>query len=331
MLNQTYSSLEFRMTAKIGGRLVRNLDLNLLVALDALLQERSVTRAAARLGVSQPTLSVALGRLRRHFGDPLLQRVGNGYHLTPLAVQLADRAAPTLDSVQRLFALEPSFDPATSEREFVVICSDYASALMGPLLMDALADRAPGITVDLRHEQPGRVIDDETLLRSIDGIVMPHGFVQSPHHFDVYRDRWVCLASRSHPTVGERLEPAELSELEWVFAFSSMSTRVPPVSVLAQAGVELRARLAVNTFLQVPSHVAGSSRVALVPARLPDLVPHPDVRTVAYSPDPGPLIEAFWWHRDVDRDAGHVWFRELLAAVTRPLRADRPDVIQPHP
>lgn len=309
------------MTQALKDGTVRNLDLNLLVALEALLQERSVTRAAGRLGVSQPTMSVALGRLRRHFGDPLLQREGNSHHLSPLGVQLADRAAPTLDRVQRLFALEPTFDPTTSTREFVVICSDYASALIGPLLVAALADQAPGVSVDLRHEQPGRVIDDDNLLRSIDGIVMPHGFVRSPHHFDVYRDGWVCIASRSNAAVRERIEPAELSRLDWVFAFGSMSARVPPVSVLAQAGVELSARIAVNTFLQIPLHVAHSDRVALVPGRLPRLVPHPDVRVLDYSPDPGPLIEAFWWHRDVDRDAGHVWFRQLLAAVTQPLRS----------
>ncbi|WP_375423725.1 LysR family transcriptional regulator [uncultured Friedmanniella sp.] len=299
---------------------MRNLDLNLLVALDALLTERSVTRAAERLGLSQPTLSVALGRLRRHFGDPLLERVGHGYRLTPLALQLADRSAPTLDSVQRLFALEPAFDPATSTREFVLLCSDYAAALVGPLLVAALTERAPGVTLNLRHEHPGRVIDDESLLRSVDGIVMPHGFVQSPHHLDVYRDRWVCLVSRTNVDVGDELGPADLSRLEWVFAFSSMSTRVPPVSVLAQAGVQIRARIAVNTFLQIPLHIAGSDRVALVPGRVPRLVPHPDVRVLECSPDPGPLIEAFWWHRDVDRDTGHIWFRELLATVTEPLR-----------
>lgn len=299
---------------------MRNLDLNLLVALDALLAERSVTRAAERLGLSQPALSVSLGRLRRHFNDPLLQRVGNGYHLTPLAVQLAARSAPLLDGVQRLFALEPTFDPATSQREFVVICSDYAAALLGPPLVAALAEQAPGVTVDLRHEQPGRVVDDEDLLRAVDGILMPHGFVRSLHHLDVYRDRWVCLVSRTNTAVAERLEPADLSRLEWVFAFSSMSTRVPPLSVLAQAGVKVRARISVNTFLQIPLHVVGSDRAALVPGRLLELVAHPDVRVVAYEPDPGPLITAFWWHPDVERDAGHVWFRELLVAVTQPLR-----------
>ncbi len=85
------------------GSQFRNLDLNLLLALDALLTERNVTRAAERLGLSQPTVSAALGRLRRHFGDELLHRIGNRYELTPLAQQLSARTTPALADVRRVF------------------------------------------------------------------------------------------------------------------------------------------------------------------------------------------------------------------------------------
>ena len=94
------------------------LDLNLLVALDALLQQRSVTRAAAQMGLGQPALSASLARLRRHFGDELLHRVGNEYRLTPLAVELRARTAVALSGVDRVFSAQPSFDPASSTREF---------------------------------------------------------------------------------------------------------------------------------------------------------------------------------------------------------------------
>ena len=95
-----------------------SLDLNLLVSLDALLQQRSVTRAASQMGLSQPALSASLGRLRRHFGDELLTRVGNEYRLTPLAVQLRDLARLALTGVERVFTAQPAFDPASSTREF---------------------------------------------------------------------------------------------------------------------------------------------------------------------------------------------------------------------
>src|SRR5437763_10872301 len=102
-----------------------SLDLNLLVSLDALLQERSVTKAAARMGLSQPALSASLARLRRHFGDELLTRVGNEYRLTPLAVQLRELSRLALTGIERVFDAQPAFDPASSTREFHLLVSDY--------------------------------------------------------------------------------------------------------------------------------------------------------------------------------------------------------------
>src|SRR3954452_15208537 len=115
----------------VGAVNLASLDLNLLVSLDALLQERSVTRAAARIGLSQPALSASLARLRRHFGDELLTRAGNEYRLTPLAVQLRDLARPALTGVERVFTAQTEFDPARSNREFHLLVSDYGVAVLG--------------------------------------------------------------------------------------------------------------------------------------------------------------------------------------------------------
>src|SRR3954466_7494989 len=125
------------MTSILAPVNIASLDLNLLVSLDALLQERSVTRAAARMGLSQPALSASLARLRRHFGDELLARTGNEYRLTPLAAQLKPRVRLALEGVERVFTAQPEFDPSESTREFSVLLSDYASALLG----SALAER----------------------------------------------------------------------------------------------------------------------------------------------------------------------------------------------
>jgi DNA-binding transcriptional LysR family regulator len=128
-----------------------NLDLNLLVALDALLQERSVTRAAAVMGVSQPALSSSLAKLRRHFGDELLTRVGNSYQLSPLGIQLSEQTSGVLAGVVRVFSSQPDFDPSRSDREFVVECSDYVAIVLGPTLMELLAERAPQVRLNLHH------------------------------------------------------------------------------------------------------------------------------------------------------------------------------------
>jgi hypothetical protein len=111
-----------------------NLDLNLLVVLRELLRERNVTRAAARLGVSQPAASAALARLRRHFGDELLVRSGNGYVLSALAVQLADPVEAVCTGAERLFGTGHDFDPGASAREFTLFMADYTIEVLGSRL-----------------------------------------------------------------------------------------------------------------------------------------------------------------------------------------------------
>src|SRR5215218_3914438 len=136
---------------------IASLDLNLLVSLDALMQERSVTRAAARMGLSQPALSASLARLRRHFGDELLTRVGNEYRLTPLAVQLRELARLALSGVERVFTAQTEFDPASSRREFSLQVSDYVVAILGDTLAELLAEEAPNARLRFLANTPAAV------------------------------------------------------------------------------------------------------------------------------------------------------------------------------
>src|SRR4051812_45699961 len=121
------------------------LDLNLLVALDALLSERSVTRAAEHLHLSQPALSASLARLRVHFGDELLSRHGNSYTLTPLASRLAEYTPVALDAARRVFESQAEWDPSQSTREFTLYASDYGLATLGRAVVDLAGQRAPGV------------------------------------------------------------------------------------------------------------------------------------------------------------------------------------------
>ena len=109
--------------------------MNLLRPLRALLEERSVSRAAERLRVSQPTVSVALSRLRRHFDDPLLVRDGSSHRLTPLAVRLHEGVVAALRASERVFAAQASFDPARSSHEFMIYGTDFATAHVGETLV----------------------------------------------------------------------------------------------------------------------------------------------------------------------------------------------------
>lgn len=152
-------------------------DLNLMIALDVLLQERSVTRAAQRLGLSQPTLSTALARLRRHFDDQLLLRVGNGYELTPLGERLLEHTGPALSAADRVFETRAVFDPMTSEREFIVVMADCHLPILGRALAALITKKSPGVRLRFRHSTPELVHNSDEQLRTVDAVVLPQGLL----------------------------------------------------------------------------------------------------------------------------------------------------------
>ena len=249
-------------------RVLVNLDLNLLVTLDVLLRERNVTRAAEQLGSSQPAVSAALARLRRHFGDDLLDRVGNRYELTPLAARLAERTGPALAGVRRVFDAGVEFDPSAVEREFTVVTSDYAAAVLGPNVARLLAERAPGIRLRLQQTTPYAVDHAVDTLRTVDGIILPHGFLTGIPHTDLYKDRWVCIVAGDNAAVGDRLTLAQLGELPWVVLYDLPTAFAPAARQLRMIGVEPRVQVVTDGFLPMPFLVAGTDRIALLQQHL---------------------------------------------------------------
>lgn len=291
-----------------------NMDLNLLVALHTLLEERSVTGAAERLGRSQPSLSTALKRLRTLFDDDLLVRVGNTYELSPLAVRLVQRTALALADLERVFTTRVDFDPAESEREFVLATSDYGASVMGAAIDRRLTEAAPGAT--LRFEQiRDEVVDNhDERMRAIDGIMIPHGFLEDVPHVDLYRDEWVLLVSADNQRVGEAITMEDLATLPWVLTFHRPTAFTPPARQLRMLGVQLKADVVVQGFLPVPTFIEGTDRVAFLQRQLAARVGDPDRFRVLPCPfDVVPLVEAMWWHPVFDQDPGHVWFRSLVA------------------
>src|SRR6185312_11283835 len=181
------------------------LDLNLLVALDALLEQRSVTRAAAQMGLSQPALSASLARLRRHFDDELLTRAGNSYRLTPLAVQLSELVRIAVAGVDRVFTARPGFEPAAARREFSLMASDYVVAVLGDTLAGLLAREAPRARLRLASTTPDVVERAEQVLLTTDLLLLPHGFITDLSHADLYRDEWVCVVAAESPAAVDGL------------------------------------------------------------------------------------------------------------------------------
>jgi DNA-binding transcriptional LysR family regulator len=294
---------------------LNTLDLNLVPALRALLEERNVTRAGQRVGLSQPAMSAALARLRRHFGDELLSRASGQYELTVLGRALLHRTATACDLIERVFASQVNFDPARQEHEFIVHTSDYAVAVFGTRLASEVHARAPGVRLRFRQTPADLSLGGGgELLSTSDGLFMPHGIISGYPAIDLFTDRWVCLVAVGNEAVGDRLTMDHLATLPWVSyqrAADALAARQ-----LSMIGVEPRVEVAVDNFALLPFLVAGTRRIALIQeslaARLRGVAA---VRVMRPPYDPVPLREAMWWHPVHTHDAAHTWLRETVAKV----------------
>lgn len=304
-----------------------NLDLNLLVTLRELLRERNVTRAAARIGVTQPAASAALSRLRRHFDDELLDRRAGGYVLTPLAAQLAEQVEGVCAAAERLFGTGHRFDPESSRRGFTLLVADYTVAVLGSALSAALAARAPGVDLHLRLVRESFSADIGETIRLIDGMVAPPAArfdLPELHSTELFTDRWVCVMDAANPAADEGPPTLErLATMPWVGAFQpnrGFAPAAPMTGELARLGLEPEMRVRVESYLSVPYLVAGTDRVALVQQRLADRVADRlGLRVLDCPGDPAPIRERLWWHSDLDGDPAHRWLRDTLVELAAAL------------
>lgn len=298
------------------------LDLNLVVALRALLEERNVTRAGERVGLSQPAMSAALSRLRRHFGDELLTRVGNTYALTPLGAALRDRTASACDLLGRVFSSQADFDPATASREFTLLGSDYGAAVFGAPLSRVLHEEAPGVRVTFQQAGPAVVESPATALSTVDGLLMPHGIIDGLPAIPLFQDRWVCLVADDHPDVGEELSLDDLARLPW--AVYQRPYDAPAARQLSMIGVTPHVEVSVHTFQLLPHLVEGTRRVAMIQERLARRVAGLAAVRVLECPFAAvPVHEAMWWHPAHTQDAAHIWLRETVTRVGEQLGGPR--------
>ncbi|MDX6313050.1 MAG: hypothetical protein QOF84_5136 [Streptomyces sp.] len=291
------------------------IDLNLLVALEALLEDRNVTHAGVRLSTSQSAMSGSLARLRRHFNDELLVRVGRNYELTPLAERLLPVVQDTLRKAEEALSLTRQFDPAESRQRFSVVMSDYAMTVFVEPLLRVLADEAPGVRIDfhpLVHGEP----ENETHLRCHDVMVAPLGYSLPGISETVMHDRFVCIVDRNNRRVKDgRLTLRDLAEMPHAGAGFGKSP-TPAGRQLETLGITPRVQVSTPGFSVLPFLVAGTELVALVPERLATRF-EPFVGCLAVpTPFPDvPLIEALYWHHNRHTDPGHRWLRETIRRV----------------
>lgn len=294
------------------------LDLNLLVSLDALLTERSVTRAAERLHLSQPALSAALSRLRTHFNDPILARRGNTYELTPFAARLIEHTATALEAARRVFDSQATWTPTASTREFSIYGSDYGIATIGAAVSKIAADRGLGVTFRFMvHSTP--IVDDAAVrLRSVDAMIIPHGFLTDLSFIDLWHDDWVAIVSDDNDEIGDALTMEHLATLPFVMTYHARTAFTSASRQIQQLGVEPRVDAVVESFLALPLFVAGTRRIGLVQRALAPIAARMGGVRIVPLPFPAtPLVNALWWHPVHARDPEHAWMIELFAEAGR--------------
>jgi DNA-binding transcriptional LysR family regulator len=294
---------------------VSGIDLNLLVVLDALLSERNVTRAGAKLSLSQPTMSGALARLRQHFGDELLVRSGREYRLTPVAGHLLPAVREALQQVERTLSTSQEFNPATSTRRFLIaVCGQCDLALSG--LLPRVRELAPRVRFEMRPVTAALPDADRGLLWC-DLLLAPAGLRTAGEREVIWRDWFVYVADPANPRLRDgRLTLAALAAAPHAAARLPHGQPDPAAAALARHGITPGVVVTTAGWLALPFLVSGTDLVAAVPERLARRVAAAAGTTVIDPPfGPVEFTETAWWHPMRATDPALTWLRTTLKEV----------------
>ena len=295
------------------------LDLNLLVALDALLTERNITLAGQKVHLSQSGMSSGLARLRDYFGDELLVLIGKKMVPTPLGESLAGPVRKILIDIQATIDAKPDFDPQTSTRRFTLMMSDYVASVLMTGVTRRAADIAPGVGFELLSNNvpsPGEIIDRA----EVDLLVMPEEVLTGTHpKVRLFEDDYVCIAWSENPDIGDTLSLEQYLQMGHVVLQFSRG-RAPAIDewFLSQLGHVRRLEVIAMNFNMLPQFIVGTRRIATVQRRMAQyflkLMPLRLLEPPLVLPS---LIESAHWNRAFDRDPGSVWLRGILKEVAQ--------------
>lgn len=297
---------------------LHRLDLNLLVALDALLTEQSVTRAASRLFVSQPAMSGALTRLREHFQDELVVRAGRSMVLTPFGASLLPRVTELLAGIQSVVRSRPGFDPATTDRIFTVVASEYLLSVFMPHVTTRILERAPGVLVNIQL----RALDHEQRMASgqVDVTLTVGGLTLVNHPTaSLFSDEYVCVAWKGNTEVGKELTMESfLACRHAVRAMSRDTSHTLEEGWLDRQGYQRKVALRVPSFEALPRVVLGTNLIAPMQRRLAELAARQyPIRILEHPARPPSLEAVLQWPSFREEDAGNKWLRGLIIETAR--------------
>jgi DNA-binding transcriptional LysR family regulator len=315
------------LISRIHDMNLQSFDLNLLLAFESLMIERNVTRAAKRIGLSQPAMSNALSRLRRTFDDPLLVRTPEGMSPTAAAHSLIIPVRAALAHLRAALEEKPAFDPTASKRTFHLSTSDHVEmTLIAPLVTKVLAKAN---RVSLRLIRPRSVFQPPAAQVLADSIDMAIGFFPdvtaldaSIHSEVLWEESSVVFARKAHPRIRGKLSLRQFAAEHHAAVFYKTEGQGFIDTLLEQKGLTRRAAVIVPHFASIPFVVAASDLIATVPARTADLFASQLKLQVLPVPIAIPPFRmTMLWHERMEADLAHAWLRVLIVETALEAKA----------
>ncbi|MCT2417943.1 LysR family transcriptional regulator [Pantoea vagans] len=295
-------------------------DLNLLPVLLVMIEERNVTRAAERLGITQPALSNALNRLRETLNDPLFIRERYGMRPTPKAEQLAQVVGTALSSIDKVILGQQDFDPLHATRLFTLAPNSYVEFIMMPAIVARLHDCAPGIR--LRLTPFGNDVTETGVISGNTDMVLGR-IVEPPDNLVVQHlmnEGLACVIRADHPLVGENLSAEQYEQLKHVNVLPPGRMRAGLYQALEKRGLRRQVAVSVTHFLAVPEMIAVTDYCATLPRLIcQHLSRDQRLRIVPAPVDLGIFPVEMGWHARYRDDPAHRWFRGLIAETAHAL------------
>ncbi|WP_250494523.1 LysR family transcriptional regulator [Caballeronia sp. GAWG1-1] len=294
------------------NNILRRLDLNLLVTLDALLAEHNVTRAAERLNFSQPSVSVHLAKLRDIFGDPLLLPGPRGMRPTARAEGLREPLREALAALARAVSPEQAFEPASAELTWRIAATDYSESTVLMPAINGLRLAAPRTRIAVLEATPPRLARQAERGEIDLAFHITEGAPPGLHRQALFTERYVLVARKGHPRLKRKPSLKQFCALEHVIVSPDGGGFFGPTDeALAALGVARRVVLSAPHFLFVRSLIASTDLVGMLPLRL---VEHDAALHVVDAPIEVSGYEmSMFWHERVHRDPAHRWLRDFIA------------------
>lgn len=294
---------------------MQSLEIRLLSVFDEIYKTRSVTRAADNLGLGQPAVSIALGKLREHFNDPLFVRTSTGMEPTPLGEELVQPIRGAIDALANALRYRTAFDPATAQRSFRICMTDISQLVLLPRLWAELRATAPGVRIEIAHltAETAKMLEAGEADLALG--FMPQleaGFYQQ----SLFRQHYVCMVSADHPRIRDKLSLAQFEAEEHAVVSSSGTGHLIVDREIARQNITRRVALRVPNFLGVAFVVEHTDLLVTIPTRLGEvLAGRGHFRTFPVPFELPDYAVKQHWHERYHHDPGNRWLRRLISGL----------------